>query len=460
MTSPHQSRYVATDVGAKLRSLPGHQHQWRGLWLNATVVSGLTALVKGAGAVKTVVIARFFGATSQLDAYLLAFLIPSFIAEVLCGAIVPALVPRLVELAHQEKHTAAVELHKGALWRSVIFVGCIAIALAIVAGLLIATHTGGQRVTLACSLLLIMMPILPLSAMSNVWRATLNANQRFAVAAGASALTPLVIILSMAVAGPRVYWLSAATTVGALAETIALGLSVRSLGPPLLSRTASRWKLRSHLALPEYGALAITNFVLAGSLFLDQSMAAMLGVGAVSTLNYGTRMVAVLIAIGPEAFGITLLPRFSRLVIVDGRQQMRPVLKQYLSIAMFGSAIVAGVLVCFSEFIVKVLLKHGVFSASDTLVVTSVQRLSLLQLPFAVGVALLSRFIASARLNRTLIPISTFSLFLNAVLNLLLMRRFSVAGIALSTTFAQAAMFILLLMAVSRILRSQETLTC
>jgi hypothetical protein len=38
--------------------------------------------------------------------------------------------------------------------------------------------------------------------------------------------------------------------------------------------------------------------------------------------------------------------------------------------------------------------------------------------------------------------------------------RFSVAGIALSTTFAQTAMFILLLVAVSRILRSQETLTC
>jgi hypothetical protein len=45
-------------------------------------------------------------------------------------------------------------------------------------------------------------------------------------------------------------------------------------------------------------------------------------------------------------------------------------------------------------------------------------------------------------------------------LNLLLMHRFSVAGIVLSTTFAQAAMFILLLVAVSRILRSQEALTC
>jgi peptidoglycan biosynthesis protein MviN/MurJ (putative lipid II flippase) len=127
---------------------------------------------------------------------------------------------------------------------------------------------------------------------------------------------------------------------------------------------------------------------------------------------------------------------------------------------MFWTAIVTGVFVSISGLFVKLVLKHGVFSASDTLTVVSVQRLSLLQLPFAVGAALLTRFIASAKLNRILIPISAIGLFLNAVLNLLLMRRFSVAGIALSTTFAQAALFTLLLIAVSRIRRSQETFAC
>jgi Na+-driven multidrug efflux pump len=45
-------------------------------------------------------------------------------------------------------------------------------------------------------------------------------------------------------------------------------------------------------------------------------------------------------------------------------------------------------------------------------------------------------------------------------LNLLLMRRFSVAGIALATTLAQAAVFLLLLIAVSRFLRSREKFAC
>ena len=332
--------------------------------------------------------------------------------------------------------------------------------MALAAGVLLATHTGGGRTTLACSLLLIMIPILPLSAMSNVWRATLNANGRFVVAAGASALPPIVIIFSMAIAGPGVYWLAAGTTAGVLAETSALRLGLRGLRMPLFLQSASRQKLWGHVALRDYGSLAVTNFVLGSSLFLDQSMAAMLGFGAVSILNYGTRLVAVLIAIGPEALGIILLPRFSQMVVEDGHTRLRRVLKRYVSIAMLGSAAITGVLFCLSEMIVKVALKHGAFSASDTLAVASVQKISLLQLPFAVGVSLLGRFIASAKLNWTLIPISACSLILNAVLNLLLMRRFSVAGIALSTTFAQAAMFTLLLIAVSRILRSRETLTC
>ena len=457
--APTTSALRSVDSGTHRRLL-SQDARWRGVWVTAGVVSGLTALVKSTGAVKTLVIARFFGASAELDAYLLAFLIPSFIAEVLCGAIVPALVPRLVELIHQENDTAVRELYTGAFRRSVKFVGCVALVLELIAGLVLATHAGGVRTTLACSLLLAMTPILPLSAMSNVWRATLNAHGRFAVSAGAAALTPIAIIGSLAIAGPHVYWLAAGSSVGALAETVALSLALRGLKMPLLSRTSPRLPRGVEVAIHQYGSLAITNFVLGGSLFLDQSMAAMLGFGAISILNYGTRLVAVLIAVGPEALGITLLPRFSQMAVEDEQKHLRPALYKFLAIAMGGSGVLTGLLVWLSGPIVKLVFQYGAFAASDTLSVASVQRLSLLQLPFAVGAALLIRFIASAKLNRILVPISAASLVLNAVLNLALMRRFSVAGIALATTFAQAALFILLLMAVSRMLRSRETLAC
>jgi putative peptidoglycan lipid II flippase len=438
----------------------GHDNRWHGVWRNATVVSGLTAVAKCAGAMKTVIIARFFGAGTDLDAYLLAFLIPSFTANVLCGAIVPALVPRLIELMQHKTKTAAMELYNGTVLSSVTFVSAVAALLALPAIIVLATHSGGQRTVLACSLLLAMLPILPLNALSNVWRATLNANRRFAIAALGAVFTPAIIILALMIAGRSVYWLAAGTTAGALAEATALGLAVGRLGIPLFEPALSRWQHGSELAVREYRSLAVTNFVLGGALFLDQSMAAMLGFGAVSVLNYGTRLVPVLIAIGPEALGITLLPRFSQMMVQGGHGQARPFLNRFLAAAMCGSAIVAGALIYFSRPIVKLVFEHGAFAAADALAVVSVQNMSLLQLPFAVGIALLSRFVASARVNRILVPISAAGLVLNAALNLLLMRRFAVAGIAMATTIAQAAVFAILLFAVSRIPRHPEVRTC
>jgi putative peptidoglycan lipid II flippase len=135
-------------------------------------------------------------------------------------------------------------------------------------------------------------------------------------------------------------------------------------------------------------------------------------------------------------------------------------LSKALTIAMCGSAVLAAILIFFSRTIVRIVFQHGAFAAADALTVAAVQSASLLQLPFAVGIALLSRFVASARVNRILIPISAAGLALNVILSLLLMRTFAVVGIAMANTLAQATIFVILLVAVSRVRRQHEALEC
>jgi len=67
-----------------------------GLVGNLFTVGSFATLVKLIGAVKVAVTARLFGANSELDAYLIAFLLPSFFAEVFSGSVRSALVPTLV----------------------------------------------------------------------------------------------------------------------------------------------------------------------------------------------------------------------------------------------------------------------------------------------------------------------------------------------------------------------------
>src|SRR3569623_1303709 len=63
-------------------------------------VSALTVAAKMAGAGKSVAIAKAFGTGPDLDAFLLASLVPSFLADVFCGSLVPALVPAFIASKH------------------------------------------------------------------------------------------------------------------------------------------------------------------------------------------------------------------------------------------------------------------------------------------------------------------------------------------------------------------------
>ena len=426
----------------------------RSLWTNTIVVSIVTAIVKLAGGVKTAIIARVFGARADLDAYLLAFLVPSFIAEILCGAVVPSLVPRLVDLLHRGNVRDMQELYTTALRRIVILVCGVAVLLSVLAAIVMRIGSDDRRLVLTSSLLIVMLPILPFSAVTNVWRAAMNAGEHFAIAAAASAVTPVVISLFLLALGPRVFWLAVGTTIGAIMETAILGCFLRRLKLALFVMPVGKPHVAYKGTDQQFVSLALNNLVLGGSLFVDQWMASFLGGGAVSVLNYGSRLTSVLIALGPEALGVTLLPRLSRVAAENCDGQMRPLLNRFLAVALGVAAVFAGILFWQSPSIVKLVFQHGAFAGQVAGDVASVQKVSLLQLPFAVGFAFLSRVVASIKVNRILVPISALGLALNVVLNLVLMRRYSVAGIAAATVLSQAVVFTLLLLTVSHILRS------
>ena len=414
------------------------------IFFDTVTVSSLTVLSKLAGALKTVIIAGFFGAQGDLDAYLIAFLIPSFVADVFCATLIPALVPRLVELNRRSARADAVALYGRALWGILAFI-CLAGAV-----LAFAAEWFAPLSRLGTALLLIMIPILPCSAVANIWRAVLNAEQRFVATAVTPVLTPIVIVVSLALAGHTggVWTLAAGTTLGAATEAIALGLVVFRRGIPVLPKLPGAL-LDSGALKKEYGYLAVNNAVMGGAFFVNQSMAAMLGPGNISIFNFGTRFAAVLMAIGPAALSVTVLPRFSELAAERNWNGLKHMSRTLLFGWMTATAAATGLFIWFSEPIVRYALQRGAFTAADTAAVTLVQSYSLLQLPFAFGNAVLTRILVSLRANGVLIPFSLAALLMNAGLNALLMKRLGVSGIALSASVVQAVLFSALLGIVS-----------
>src|ERR1700704_5919076 len=81
---------------------------------NAATVGFLTAVVKLAGAAKIVVMARYFGVSDELDAFLTAFVAPSLFADVVAGTFTPALVPALIRAGASQRGDAARALARSA----------------------------------------------------------------------------------------------------------------------------------------------------------------------------------------------------------------------------------------------------------------------------------------------------------------------------------------------------------
>jgi putative peptidoglycan lipid II flippase len=90
-----------------------------------------------------------------------------------------------------------------------------------------------------------------------------------------------------------------------------------------------------------------------------------------------------------------------------------------------------------------VLFQRGAFTSADTELVSWVQACYAIQIPFYICAMLFVRFISSIRRNDVLMYVSAINLVLDVVLNLVLMRVWHVAGIALSTSIVYIVSFVM-----------------
>ena len=419
-----------------------------GFLRDALTLAILAGVAKLAGALKSTAVAAAYGSSPELDNYLLAFLLPSMLADTFCGAIVPVAVPALIESRHRAGREASIELYcrllRKAVRGAVLGAGIIAVGIAA-----FLEFSGALRRANAHSvavLALLMLPVIPSNAVANVWRAVLNSQERFAVPAIAVVLTPAAIALAALTTRHEgtIRVLAVATTTGAALELAVLALAVHAAGFPLLPRIPQLDAGPYHPSefRAEYGFLASSGAVSGASAALGQAMAASLGAGAVSTLNYGTRLSGVLMSLGPAALGVAVLPRFAQMAAERAWKPLRTSLRRLLLLSLAATGAATCFAVLFSTPIVRIALQHGAFNAADTLAVSRVQAWSLVQVPFITGISILMRMLVAVRASRVLLPFSAGALALNAALNYVLMHRYGVAGISCAASLTQALMFL------------------
>jgi putative peptidoglycan lipid II flippase len=427
---------------------------WR-IFRALLTVGSFTALAKIGGGAKVIVTARYFGTSDALDAFLIAFVLPSFVADTAAGSLIPSLMPTYIEVRQKQGRETALRLYRGVLAGSAILLALLAVLLGLCASFLLPLLASGfspAKLALTRSLFYCLLPWLPLSGLIVTWRAVLNAGESFALAAAAPITTPLITILLLITSGPSVWALAIGTLVGVAAEAAILACSVRSRGYAMMPHW-SGWSPELRQVVGQYLPMMAGTVIVCGAALIDQAMAATLGAGSVSALTYGNKLANVALSIGAAALGTAVLPHFSRMITARDGVGLRNTLMTFSGLVAVATVPAVIFLAWLSEPLVRLFFQRGAFTAAETQIVATVQTCSLVQIPFAVLLGMAVKLASSLKANRLMLQTALLSIVVNVAGDIVLMRWIGVAGIALAGALVHASALLFLSMALWRQLR-------
>jgi putative peptidoglycan lipid II flippase len=412
------------------------------MFSNTLTVGVFSSLAKLAGAAKVIVTARYFGTGDELDAFLIAFLLPAFFADVIAGCLTPSILPVLVRLRSSQSGAGLFRVARTSLTLGIVVMTIMGAALA-AGGQYVLPILGSSftpaKLRLTTALLWSLLFWLPVSACIATWRAILNTYESYAVAAAAPVATPILTMMALWAWAPRygIYALSIGTVAGVLLEGAILAWAVRRRGYPITPGWDG-WTPEISSIWTQYVPLVAGAMISSACIVVDQAVAAGLGKGSVSALVYGNRLVSVLVAVAATAVGTAALPVFSDLAAKGDWLRLRKSAVMYLGIAFAASVPATVALIAWSEPLVRAFLERGAFHAQATTVVAGIQRFALLQLPFALALTLMARLAAALQASSVLARVAVVGFVANVIGDILFARWIGIAGIALATAVVQA----------------------
>lgn len=418
----------------------------RRIFATMITVGGFTFVVNLAATAKELVVANQFGTGDVLDAFLIAFLLPSFAINVVMGSFNAALIPTFIHVRENEGLEKAQQLFSSVtVWNTVVLV-VVSVLLAMASSFILPILGSGfspEKQALTRSIFFVLLPILAISGLGITWAAVLNASERFALVAISPMIKPIVTVALLVVMSKiwGIYALAAGTVGGVVLEAGLLAWGVRRRGFHLVPRWHGLTPPMKKV-INQYLPMVAGAFFMSSTSLVDQSMAAMLGAGSVSTLNYGGKVLTLIIGIGSVSLGTAVFPHFSRMVAASDWAGIRHTLKTYIYLILLVTIPLTLILVFFSEPLVRLFFERGAFTLADTWRVSQVQALFLLQIPFYFLGILMVRLISSLNMNAILMQAAIINLLCKIVFNYLLMQRLGAAGIALSTTLVYVVSFI------------------
>jgi putative peptidoglycan lipid II flippase len=327
-----------------------------------------------AGFVNQMIIAAYFGAGNEMDSFLTALVIPSYIDAVLLSGLSFVFIPAFVREETRGNKDAAWELVGTFFWIVTGILIIVAIAGSFFSKDIISLTAPGfspKKSELAARMLSILMFSVPFNGLSSYTTGIQNARNSFFWPAFGGAVNSigniLTVVLLRRVAGPMVLPLGFFVAI-LLQSCITIFPVLRHGWSRLMPLTDSRIAEMAKLILP----FILFGFLLRGTILFERYFASALPSGEISYLGYAGKISSIYIQMLASGIASTIFPAMARAYTQRGKEGLEEKtvygLRLTLAVAL-PSALITGAL---SIPLVKVLFERGVFRSVDTLYVAQV----------------------------------------------------------------------------------------
>lgn len=400
------------------------------------------------GFIREMIIAANFGTTSENDALIIALTMPDIILGIISAALTTILIPVYIE-AREKKGRAAGIIFISSLLLVVILLTLILSVMAYMfASPIINCLAPGflpETKLLATELFIIFIPVMVITSIITIFSGFLQANLNFFIPAFIS--IPLnIFVISFA------YFLSGSIGVSVIAWGYVTG-SVFQLAIIFIYANKHGFKISlnfsdSHKYLKSAWTMLVP--VLIGSsvaqfnIIICNYLASGLSAGSIASLYYADKLILFPHSVFIMALAIVAFPSFSKNIAVNDKKEFNLAIVKWMNILlMFVIPLTVGFIILRNP-IVQIVYQHGRFNYESTMMTATIVQFYALALP-AYGLRELFNKIFYS-LKETVIPmkIGMFSVSINILLNILLVKEMQYCGLALATTLSSYVSIILL----------------
>lgn len=418
------------------------------LAISTAAVAVIVLLGKLIGFAREALIAAYYGATPETDAFFFANSMPAMLFPAVCSGISTAFLSLYVKRM-EEKGTA-----EGDRYASVMLgltsllglaLGLIGVLLSPVLVPLLAPGFSGAQLALAVSLSRIMLGSFILLMLQYMLTAILNAKRFFVGCQICALLYSLSVVLITVFLGPG-------QDMYALSWTVVLALLIQAAGLAVCCVRRVQWKWRLSGTRAEVGTLLrlslpilLGNSVLQINTIVDKALGSLLPDGSLSALNYGNTLSALVISVFVTSLSTVLYPTLTSDAAKGDLARYSNTLTQSiegLSLLLIPISVISTLS---AQDIVTFIYARGVFD-QRAVAYTSIVLAVYAPMFVASGIReVLTRGFFALQDTKTPMWNSAVGIGCNIVLSLLFVRPLGIAGIALGTTVSAYITALLLL---------------